>query len=53
MAMGIAPEMAHGSLRLSLGRGSLGLDVEAVVETLSRVVARLRAIAPKFAKSGA
>jgi cysteine desulfurase len=53
MAMGIAPEMAHGSLRLSLGRGSLGLDVEAVVETLSQVVTRLRSIAPRFAKSGA
>jgi cysteine desulfurase len=53
MAMGIAPEMAHGSLRLSLGRGSVDLDVEAVVETLSQVVTRLRSIAPKFAKSGA
>ncbi len=50
MAMGIAPEMAHGSLRLSLGRGSLDLDVDGVVETLSQVVARLRSIAPRFAK---
>jgi cysteine desulfurase len=50
MAMGIAPEMAHGSLRLSLGRGSLDLDVGGVVQTLSQVVARLRSIAPRFAK---
>ncbi|HYN98833.1 MAG TPA: cysteine desulfurase family protein [Actinomycetota bacterium] len=53
LAMGIAPEVAHGSLRLSLGRGSLDLDVEAVVETLSQVVERLRSIAPKFAKNPA
>lgn len=52
MAMGIAPEMAHGSLRLSLGRGSLDLDVEAVVKTLSGVVTRLRSIAPRFARAG-
>lgn len=52
MAMGVAPEMAHGSLRLSLGRGSVDLDVESVVEILSRVVDRLRSIAPRFAKSG-
>ena len=51
MAMGVAPETAHGSLRLSMGRGSLGLDVDALVETLSQVVARLRSIAPRFAKS--
>jgi len=51
MAMGVAPETAHGSLRLSMGRGSLGLDVDALVETLSQVVDRLRSIAPRFAKS--
>jgi cysteine desulfurase len=50
MAMGIAPELAHGSLRLSLGRGSLDLDVEGVVDTLAQVVTRLRSIAPRFAK---
>jgi cysteine desulfurase len=53
MAMGIAPELAHGSLRLSLGRGSLDLDVDAVVDTLGQVVARLRSIAPRFAKNPA
>lgn len=50
MAMGIAPELAHGSLRLSLGRGSLDLDVNGVVDTLGEVVTRLRSIAPRFAK---
>ena len=53
LAMGVAPEVAHGSLRLSLGRGSLDLDVKAVVETLSQVVERLRSIAPKFARNPA
>ncbi|HEX2179868.1 MAG TPA: cysteine desulfurase family protein [Actinomycetota bacterium] len=50
MAMGIAPELAHGSLRLSLGRGSLDLDVEEVVDTVAQVVTRLRSIAPRFAR---
>lgn len=50
MAMGIAPELAHGSLRLSLGRWSLDLDVDEVVDTLAQVVTRLRSIAPRFAK---
>ncbi len=51
MAMGVSPETAHGSLRLSLGRGSVDLDVKAVVETLRQVVTRLRSIAPRFAKT--
>ena len=51
MAMGVAPEIAHGSLRLSLGRGSLDLDVDHVVGSLAQVVERLRSIAPRFAKS--
>lgn len=51
MAMGVPPELAHGSLRLSLGRGSADLDVDHVVATLGEVVARLRSIAPRFAKT--
>lgn len=46
MAMGIPPEVAHGSLRLSLGRGSTDEDVDAVVEVLPPIVDRLRSLAP-------
>jgi cysteine desulfurase len=46
MAMGVRPELAHGSLRLSLGRGSSEADVDEVLEVLPVIVARLRAIAP-------
>ncbi|MGB9888703.1 MAG: cysteine desulfurase family protein [Anaerolineae bacterium] len=41
-AMGLAPEWAVGALRLSLGRYNTEEDVEAVLEVLPRVVARLR-----------
>ena len=46
MAMGVQPELAHGSLRLSMGRSSSGEDVEAVLEVLPPIVERLRSIAP-------
>jgi cysteine desulfurase len=52
MAMGIAPEMAHGSLRYSLGRESTVAEVDAAVEALAQVVARLRSIAPISVGSG-
>jgi len=41
-AMGLPPEWAVGALRLSLGRYNTEEDVEAVLEVLPRVVARLR-----------
>jgi cysteine desulfurase len=47
LAMGIPPQLAHGSLRLSLGRGTVPGDVDAVLEVLPEIVARLRAIAPR------
>lgn len=46
LAMGIPPEMAHGSLRLSLGRATSEEEVDDVLEVLPPVVARLRSIAP-------
>jgi cysteine desulfurase len=48
MAMGVRPELAHGSLRLSLGRATSGQDVDAVLEVLPPVVERLRSIAPSL-----
>jgi cysteine desulfurase len=44
LAMGLRAEDAQGSLRFSLGRGSTDADVDAVVEALPPIVARLRAL---------
>lgn len=48
LAMGVPPELAHGSLRLSLGRNSQEQDVDAALEALDQAVERLRSIAPRF-----
>jgi cysteine desulfurase len=50
MAMGVRPELAHGSLRLSLGRATTAEDVDAVLEVLPPVVERLRSIAPSLSQ---
>lgn len=49
MAMGIPPELAHGSLRVSLGRATSDEDVDQLLEALPAVVERLRSIAPRSA----
>jgi cysteine desulfurase len=41
-AMGIAPERARGSLRLSMGAETTDADVDAVIAILSGVVHKLR-----------
>ena len=46
LAMGVAPEVALGAVRLSLGRGTTRADVEAAVELLARAHAALVATAP-------
>lgn len=45
-AMGIAPEVAHGSLRFSLGRINTEEDVDYVFEKLPPIVERLREMSP-------
>jgi cysteine desulfurase len=42
LAMGIQPEAAHGSLRLTLGRGSSEEDVRLTGEAMRRVLERMR-----------
>lgn len=42
LAMGVAPELARGAVRVSLGRGNTQAQVEAFLEALGGVVARLR-----------
>lgn len=45
LAMGIEPGLAHGSLRLSLGRTTTEADVDRTVDVTQATVARLRAAA--------
>jgi cysteine desulfurase len=41
--MGIDRELAHGSLRLTIGRGTTEADVDRTIELVATCVARLRA----------
>ena len=46
LAIGLPHEIAHGSVRLTLGRENTEEDVDYLVETVSRVVAGLRELSP-------
>jgi cysteine desulfurase len=46
LALGLPPERAHCSLRLTLGRETTEADIERVLEVLPGIVARLRAMSP-------
>lgn len=46
LAMGIPPEVAHGSIRLSLGRDNTEEDVDYFLEVMEPIVERLRAMSP-------
>ena len=44
-AMGIDPDLAHASLRLTVGKENTDAEMEYVLETLPGIVARLRSLA--------
>lgn len=44
MATGVGPELAHGSIRFSMGRTTTEADVDRVLEVIPPVIARLRAM---------
>jgi len=46
LAMGLSHEQAHGSLRFSLGKWTTEKEIEQVLDTLPRIVAKLRAMSP-------
>ena len=46
MAIGLSHEVAHGSLRLTLGRFNTEQDVDYILEKLPQVVDKLRAMSP-------
>ena len=46
LALGLSHEMAHGSLRMTLGRGTTEEQIDYVLEVLPEVVARRREMSP-------
>jgi len=46
LAIGLPHEIAHGSVRLSLGEDATEADVDAIIENLTQVVNNLRAMSP-------
>jgi cysteine desulfurase len=44
MATGVGPELAHGSIRFSLGWGNTANDIDYIIETLPPIIERLRAM---------
>jgi cysteine desulfurase len=55
MATGVGPELAHGSIRFSLGWGIGEADIDYILETLPPIIGRLRAmstLSPRQAREG-
>ncbi|MDD1677360.1 MAG: cysteine desulfurase NifS [Methanomicrobiales archaeon] len=50
LAIGLSPEVAHGSLRLTLGDANTDEDVDRVLDVLPKVVAKLREMSPLYHK---
>jgi len=53
LAMGLPHELAHGSLRFSLGRSTTKKHVDKVLEHLPPIVEKLRAMSPLISKEKA
>ena len=51
--MGVPAEIAHGSLRFSLGRMNTSEEIDYVLEVLPQVVSRLRDMSPVYRKAHA
>jgi cysteine desulfurase len=48
LAIGLSPEDAHGSLRLTMGTWTTEADVDYVIEKLPAIIKRIREISPQF-----
>ena len=46
MAIGLSHELAHGSLRMTLGETTTQEDIDSVIDTLTEIVGRRRAMSP-------
>ncbi len=51
LAMGIPHEIAHGSLRLTLGRKTTEAEIDYLLEVLPPIVEKLRAMSPLYSPS--
>ncbi|MCM1564407.1 MAG: cysteine desulfurase NifS [Dehalobacter sp.] len=51
LAMGLSHEVAHGSLRLSLGRQNTDEEIDYVLQELPKIVQRLREMSPLYHKA--
>jgi cysteine desulfurase len=51
MAIGLPHEIAHGSLRFTMGRYTNDDEIDYVVEKLSKIVTRLRAMSPLYSRN--
>jgi len=50
LAMGLSQEIAHGSLRMTLGRGNKEAEIDCVLEVLQPIIERLRSMSPLVGK---
>ena len=50
LAMGLSPERARGSLRISLGKQSTNEEVDFALSVIPETVARLRELSPVYQK---
>jgi cysteine desulfurase len=48
LATGLGPELAHGSIRFSLGRGTTDEDVDYVLEKLPPIIKRIRGMSTVY-----
>lgn len=50
LAIGLPHEMAHGSLRISIGKYNTKEEIDYLVENLVEIVSRLREMSPLYEK---
>ena len=48
LAIGLPHEIAHGSLRLTLSEETTQEDIDFVIETIKKIVERLRSMSPLY-----
>ncbi len=48
LAIGLPHEIAHGSLRMTLGRDTTRADVDAAIDALAATLANLRMMSPLY-----
>lgn len=51
LAMGLTHEIAHGSLRMTLGKDNTEEQIDYVIEVLPEIVERLRAMSPLYGEA--